>query len=162
MRYYTKDGLRLYDLAPHSAELCVVAGPIGYWVSDLKVDSLPDGFRWVGDDEYRKVTNGVILYVMSVYKPYGREKDIPKDEWIVKYKCKTIKSALARYRSEYRKVNYGKNWIGHTAIVDSMGHDMMVGYDSLDIYYTNRVISKTPTGVIYKVVSEECRVFHQI
>ena len=162
MRYYTKDGLRLYDLAPHSAELCVVAGPIGYWVSDLNVDSLPNGFRWVGDDEYRKVTSGFDLFVISVYSHYARERDIPKEDWVVKYRCKSRRQAILKYRKEYKELNTGSSWIGHTALVDSMGHEMMVGFDSWDIYYTNRIISKTPTGVIYKVVSEECCVFHQI
>jgi len=162
MRYYTKDGKRLYDLAPHSANLCVAAGPIGYWVSDLKVDSLPEGFRWVDDKEYRAITNGISLFVISVYKPYAKESDIPKDEWVVKYKCKSHRQAIIKYRKEYKELNTGGSWIGHTAIVDSMGHEMMVGFDSWNIYYTNRVISKTPTGIDYKVVSQECRVFHQI
>jgi hypothetical protein len=50
---YGRDGLRLYDLDPAASQLWVVAGPDGWKVEDINPDSLPDGFRWVSDEEWQ-------------------------------------------------------------------------------------------------------------
>ena len=53
----TRDGLRVYDLDVQASELWAVAGPAGYDVESIDTDSLPDGFRWVTDDEWVALQN---------------------------------------------------------------------------------------------------------
>lgn len=48
----TADGLRVYDLDVEASELWAVAGPDGYDVESIDTDSLPDGFRWVTNEEW--------------------------------------------------------------------------------------------------------------
>ena len=51
----TKDGLTVYDLDPQASELWVVAGPEGYQISDIDPENLPDGFRWVSENEWQEL-----------------------------------------------------------------------------------------------------------
>lgn len=51
----TRDGLTVYDLDPNAAELWVVAGPEGYDPKAIDTDNLPDGFRWVEDEEWEEM-----------------------------------------------------------------------------------------------------------
>jgi len=51
----TKDGLTIYDIDPSSSELWVVAGPAGYKVSQIDADDLPEGFRWVTNEEWEEL-----------------------------------------------------------------------------------------------------------
>lgn len=48
----TRDGLRVYDLDTQAGELWAVAGPAGYDVNAIDPEFIPDGFRWVSDDEW--------------------------------------------------------------------------------------------------------------
>ena len=48
----THDGLRVYDLDPTAAELWAVAGPDGYDPATIDPDAMPDGFRWIEDEEW--------------------------------------------------------------------------------------------------------------
>jgi hypothetical protein len=50
--YTTADGLRIYDLDPLAGELCTVAGPDGIDPRGIDPNYLPEGFRWVFDDEW--------------------------------------------------------------------------------------------------------------
>jgi hypothetical protein len=43
-----------YDLDPHASDLWVVAGPHGHDPATIDPDNLPDGFRWVSEDEWEK------------------------------------------------------------------------------------------------------------
>jgi len=54
----TDDGLSVYDLDVQASELWVVAGPHGYDVNSIDPDNLPDGFRWVGNEEWEKLNEG--------------------------------------------------------------------------------------------------------
>ena len=51
----TADGLSIYDLDIHASELWAVAGPDGHDPYQLDPDSLPDGFRWITDDEWEAI-----------------------------------------------------------------------------------------------------------
>ena len=51
----TADGLAIYDLDIHASELWVVAGPDGHDPYQLDPDSLPEGFRWITDDEWETI-----------------------------------------------------------------------------------------------------------
>lgn len=55
----TKDGLQVYDLDPQAAELWVVAGPAGWNVQDIDPDNLPEGFRWVSDEEWSELQESI-------------------------------------------------------------------------------------------------------
>lgn len=57
--YTTTDGLRIYDLDPQAGELWAVAGPDGVDPQAIDADALPEGFRWVSDDEWAAATNAV-------------------------------------------------------------------------------------------------------
>ena len=48
----TADGLTVYDLDPHAAELWAVAGPAGVDPTTIDPDDIPDGFRWIDDAEW--------------------------------------------------------------------------------------------------------------
>lgn len=48
----TRDGLRVYDLCPNVPALWAVVGPDGVDPATIDADDLPDGFRWVEDDEW--------------------------------------------------------------------------------------------------------------
>jgi len=50
----TADGLMIYDLKPHASELWAIAGPDGWQgrLGEIDTDHLPEGFRWVSDDEW--------------------------------------------------------------------------------------------------------------
>lgn len=48
----TRDGLRVYDLAPQAAENWIVAGPDGVDPETIDAECLPAGFRWVHDVEW--------------------------------------------------------------------------------------------------------------
>ena len=48
----TLDGLRIYDLEPEGGSLLACAGPDGYDPSAIDHEDLPDGFRWLEDDEW--------------------------------------------------------------------------------------------------------------
>ncbi len=48
----TSDGLRVYDLDPRASELWAVAGPDGYDPTTIDPDDLPEGFRWVEEEEW--------------------------------------------------------------------------------------------------------------
>jgi hypothetical protein len=54
----TKDGLTVYDLDPQASELWAVAGPEGYRISDIDPENLPDGFRWVSENEWQELQEG--------------------------------------------------------------------------------------------------------
>ena len=54
----TKDGLTVYDLDPQASELWAVAGPEGYQISDIDPENLPDGFRWVSENEWQELQEG--------------------------------------------------------------------------------------------------------
>ena len=56
--WYVKADAVWYDLDPKSGELWVVAGPAGYDVADLDPDELPEGFRWVTDEEWAAKADG--------------------------------------------------------------------------------------------------------
>lgn len=49
----TRDGLAVYDLDPLAGELWAVAGPAGWEVREIDVDCLPNGFRWVEEEEWQ-------------------------------------------------------------------------------------------------------------
>lgn len=51
----TKDGLHVYDLDPNASELWAVAGPEGCDVKAVDTDNLPEGFRWVSEDEWSEL-----------------------------------------------------------------------------------------------------------
>ena len=51
----TDDNLRVYDLDRGASELWVVAGPDGVDPSTIDPNNLPEGFRWVEDDEWEKL-----------------------------------------------------------------------------------------------------------
>lgn len=51
----TKDGLTVYDLDPQASELWAVAGPAGVDPKTIDPDGLPDGFRWVTDEEWSEL-----------------------------------------------------------------------------------------------------------
>jgi hypothetical protein len=51
----TKDGLTVYDLDSQASELWVVAGPEGCQISDIDPENLPDGFRWVSENEWQEL-----------------------------------------------------------------------------------------------------------
>jgi hypothetical protein len=51
----TKDGLTVYDLDPQAGELWAVAGPNGFDPKAIDPDNLPDGFRWVEDEEWEAI-----------------------------------------------------------------------------------------------------------
>jgi hypothetical protein len=50
--YTTTDGLRVYDLDPQAGDLWAVAGPDGHDPREIDVDDLPQGWRWVDEDEW--------------------------------------------------------------------------------------------------------------
>lgn len=50
----TADGLVIYDLDPQAASLVAVAGPDGLDPNKIDIDELPDGFRWIEDDEWEE------------------------------------------------------------------------------------------------------------
>ena len=51
----THDGLRVYDLVPLAVDLWAVAGPDGVDPATIDPDALPDGFRWLEDDEWPRL-----------------------------------------------------------------------------------------------------------
>ena len=51
----TKDGLWLYDLEPLAGSLMVVAGSPNF-TGTINPDNLPNGFRWVEDEEWEELT----------------------------------------------------------------------------------------------------------
>ena len=51
----THDGLRVYDLDPLAVDLWAVAGPDGVDPATIDPDALPDGFRWLEDDEWSRL-----------------------------------------------------------------------------------------------------------
>ena len=51
----TDDGLTVYDLDPLAGELWAVAGPAGHDPEAIDPDDLPEGFRWVEDDEWSRL-----------------------------------------------------------------------------------------------------------
>lgn len=53
----TQDGLVTYDLDPLASENWIVAGPPGWLIADIDPDDLPDGFRWVDDEEWDRLNN---------------------------------------------------------------------------------------------------------
>ena len=42
----------LYDLDPLAAELWVVEGPRGHRIDEIDPNALPDGFRFIEDEEW--------------------------------------------------------------------------------------------------------------
>lgn len=55
----TKDGLQVYDLDPQASELWAVAGPAGWDIKDIDTDNLPEGFRWVSDEEWSELQESI-------------------------------------------------------------------------------------------------------
>ena len=51
----THDGLRVYDLVPLAVDLWAVAGPDGVDPATIDPDALPDGCRWLDDDEWPRL-----------------------------------------------------------------------------------------------------------
>lgn len=51
----------LYDLDPLASELWVVEGPEGYDVYEIDPDCLPEGFRWIDDDEWSERNQDPII-----------------------------------------------------------------------------------------------------
>lgn len=51
----TDDGLCVYDLDVQAVELWAVAGPSGFDIELIDPDHLPDGFRWVENDEWERL-----------------------------------------------------------------------------------------------------------
>lgn len=53
-KYKTADGLRIYDLEPLTLDIFAVAGPD--WKDPRSIDGedLPEGFRWITNDEWEK------------------------------------------------------------------------------------------------------------
>ena len=54
----TDDGLTVYDLDVNASELWAVAGPHNFDVNAIDPDALPDGFRWVSNEEWEKLCDG--------------------------------------------------------------------------------------------------------
>jgi hypothetical protein len=54
-RYESSDDLTVYDLDPNASELWVVAGPDGHDACTIDPDNLPDGFRWITDQEWEDI-----------------------------------------------------------------------------------------------------------
>ena len=54
----TKDGLAVYDIDPLASDLWVVAGPDGH-TGPIDPDDLPEGFRWVTNEEWASMQNAV-------------------------------------------------------------------------------------------------------
>ena len=52
--YRTNDGARIYDLDPQAAELWAVAGPDDLAIEAIDTDDLPQGVRWVTDEEWQQ------------------------------------------------------------------------------------------------------------
>ena len=48
----TADGFRIYDLDVNAADLVAVAGPEGWDPETIDPDDLPDGFRWIDEEEW--------------------------------------------------------------------------------------------------------------
>lgn len=48
----TKTTTKWYDLDPNASELWVVEGPAGVDPKSIDPDHLPEGFRWVSDEEW--------------------------------------------------------------------------------------------------------------
>ena len=59
----TADGLAIYDLDPQAGELWAVAGPAGVDPRSIDPDSLPEGFRWVEDEEWGFIGCGLRFVV---------------------------------------------------------------------------------------------------
>lgn len=57
LKLKTADGLEIYDLDPQASELWVVAGPAGQ-VGKIDPDDLPEGFRWVTEEEWQSLQDG--------------------------------------------------------------------------------------------------------
>jgi hypothetical protein len=55
--FTTADGLRVYDLCPQSPDMVAVAGPDGIDPRGIDADYLPEGFRWVTDDEWAELAD---------------------------------------------------------------------------------------------------------
>ena len=53
--YKTIDGLCVYDLDPQSSELWVVAGPDVPRPELIDPDDLPEGFRWITNEEWEQI-----------------------------------------------------------------------------------------------------------
>lgn len=51
----TDDGLSVYDLDVQASELWMVAGPHGFDIEAIDPDSIPEGFRWISNEEYEKL-----------------------------------------------------------------------------------------------------------
>ena len=51
----THDGLRVYDLVPLAVDLWAVAGPDGVDPATIDPDALPEGFRWLEEDEWPRL-----------------------------------------------------------------------------------------------------------
>ena len=68
----TTDGLCVYDLEPHAAALYAVAGPDGHDARTLaESDSLPDGFRWVSDEEWSALVASTTDYRFATDSEHG-------------------------------------------------------------------------------------------
>ena len=52
---HTQDGVAVYDLDPRGPELWVIAGPEGLDESTIDTDNLPNGCRWVTEDEWSEL-----------------------------------------------------------------------------------------------------------
>ena len=60
--YVTADGLAVYDLSERAPELWVVAGPAGADPDSIDPGDIPDGWRWVSDEEWESLAGGKPKY----------------------------------------------------------------------------------------------------
>lgn len=89
----TMSNLTWYDLDPRASELWVVEGPRGFKIEDIDPDNLPDGFRWVGEDEWEQET--------------GKAKREPKERtMIIKAKFNSICPKCGGYINAGSKINW--------------------------------------------------------
>ena len=74
----TTDGLAVYDLDPLASDLWVVAGPDGH-TEQIDTDNLPDGFRWVTNEEWASLQDDPPRVEVCTCVEWVRENDFDKD-----------------------------------------------------------------------------------
>jgi hypothetical protein len=52
----TQTGERIYDLCPLAGDLWAIAGPDGLDPRTVNTDDIPDGYRWLDEEEWSQAT----------------------------------------------------------------------------------------------------------
>ena len=78
----TLDGLRIYDLEPEGGSLLACAGPDGYDPSAIDHEDLPDGFRWLEDDEWADACAREARQSQESREEYGDLHDYHSGEYL--------------------------------------------------------------------------------